>query len=102
MARRPISSIRTETHRNASLPDIIQNIPIGYSEGIYNDRRLSLARQVLAGGKGIRVFARELGGTDFISFYFYLTSSVTHLKPCERPEQKVIDLLRNSRPVVSE
>jgi hypothetical protein len=77
------------------LLQIIQSIPLGYSEVQYQGRKYSLTRQDLANGRSIKVFARELGGTDFISFNYYLTSDQDRLKPCEMPEQKVIDFLRN-------
>lgn len=100
MAQKPVSS--TPSPGRVSPRDLIFNIPIGYSEVLYQGRRYSLSRQDLAGGKSIKVFAEELGGTDFISFNFYETSTQSHLKPCEMPEQKVLDFLRNYQPVVSE
>lgn len=74
---------------------LIQRIPVGYSEVVYFGRRYSLTREDLAGGKSIKVFARELGGPDFISFNYYLTTDKIYLKPCEMPEIKVLDFLRN-------
>ncbi|PHN06047.1 peptide methionine sulfoxide reductase [Flavilitoribacter nigricans] len=79
------------------LAAIIREIPTGYSEVVYRERRYSLTRENLAGGKSIKVFARELGGTDFISFNYYLTSDHTYLKPCEMPERKVLDFLSHMR-----
>ncbi|MCB0629349.1 MAG: peptide methionine sulfoxide reductase [Saprospiraceae bacterium] len=77
------------------LAQLIHSIPVGYSEVLYNGKKYSLTRQDLAGGRSIKVFARELGGTDFISFNYYHTGHQDHLKPCEMPEQKVIDFLRD-------
>lgn len=44
-------------------------------------------------GKSIKVFAEELGGKDFISFNYYLTSGEHQLKPCEMPTEKVLHFL---------
>jgi hypothetical protein len=37
----------------------------------------------------------HLGGTDFISFNFYLTNAGENFKPCEMPEEKVLEFLNN-------
>ena len=83
-----------------SLQATILDIPVGYSEVFYRGRRYSLTREDLAGGKSIKVFARELGGRDFISFNFYLTRTGESLKPCEMAKERVMDFLRNMRPVL--
>ncbi|MFD0798269.1 peptide methionine sulfoxide reductase [Maribacter chungangensis] len=46
-------------------------------------------------GKSIKLYAEELGGADFISLNYYLTTKSHSLKPCEMPEQKVIHFLMN-------
>jgi peptide-methionine (S)-S-oxide reductase len=45
-------------------------------------------------GRSTKVYAEELGRTDFISFNYYRTASAEYLKPCEMPEEKVLDFLR--------
>lgn len=77
-----------------SLYEIIIKIPLGYSEMLYNQRRYGVTRTDFNDGKSIKVFAEELGGTNFISFNYYITTQDEYLKPCEMPEQKVIDFLR--------
>lgn len=84
------------------LKDIILNIPKGYSEVEFRGRRYSLTRENLAGGRSVKVFARELAGTDFISFNFYRTSGQNYLKPCEMPEIKVTDFLQNMQEIPME
>lgn len=37
--------------------------------------------------------AEELGGDDYISLNLYLPRSGALLRPCEMPEQKVIDFV---------
>lgn len=73
----------------------IQQIPLGYSEVVYQNKKYSLTRRNFNDGKSIKVFAQELGGKDFISFNWYLTEKGEQLKPCEMPTQKVLDFLKN-------
>ncbi len=69
-------------------------LPEGYSEGLYNSQRYSITRETFNRGKSYKVFARELGGTDYISLNLYLSNERELLKPCEMPEQKVLDFLK--------
>lgn len=77
------------------LLSIIKALPEGYSEGQYNEMKYGISKQSFNGGRSFKVFAQELGGTDFISLNYYVTSTKELLKPCEMPEQKVIDFLEN-------
>lgn len=45
-------------------------------------------------GKSVKIYAEELGGEDFISLNFYQTDRSDILKPCEMPEEKVLQFLR--------
>lgn len=71
----------------------IKNLPNGYSEGIYQNKKYGITKTIFNNGKSFKIYAEELGGTDFISLNYYLTSTQELLKPCEMPEQKVIDFL---------
>ncbi|MDH7445538.1 peptide methionine sulfoxide reductase [Aquimarina sp. 2201CG14-23] len=73
----------------------IQKIPEGYSEGIYNNTKYSITKEIFNHGKSFKIYAKELQGKDFISLNYYLTSTSELLKPCEMPEQKVIDFIKN-------
>ena len=73
----------------------IQNIPIGYSEVNYEGRKYGITKSEFNQGKSYKVYAEELGGNDFISLNYYITSKGERLKPCEMPEQKVIHFLNN-------
>lgn len=75
------------------LLSILQQIPDGYSEGWYDGKKYGLSKTVFNQGKSIKLFAEELGGNDFISLNYYITSRQELLKPCEIPEKKVIDFL---------
>jgi len=78
-----------------SLFDLVQGVPLGYTTVQYAGRTYGLHRRDFNGGKSVKVFAEELGGTDFISFNFYQTSQGDQLKPCEMPAPKVLDFLRD-------
>lgn len=73
----------------------INRIPIGYSEGIYSDKKYSLTKTVFNNGKSFKVYGKELGGTDFVSLNYYITKDKDLIKPCEMPEQKVVHFLKN-------
>ncbi|PHQ30162.1 MAG: peptide methionine sulfoxide reductase [Leeuwenhoekiella sp.] len=73
---------------------LISRIPEGYSEGSYNDRKYGITRTDFNAGKSLKVYAEELGGTDFISLNYYETRTGELLKPCEMPEAKVIAFLK--------
>ena len=71
----------------------INLLPIGYSEVVFQEKKYGLTRTDFNDGKSIKLYAGELGGKDFISLNFYITSNDEILKPCEMPKQKVIDFL---------
>lgn len=76
-----------------ALLEKIKQLPIGYSQGIYQSKKYGITRIGFNKGKSIKVYAKALGGTDFISLNYYITSNNELLKPCEMPEKKVIDFL---------
>lgn len=78
-----------------SLLKYIQPIPKGYSEALYHQKKYGITRTDFNTGKSIKVFAKELGGNDFISMNYYITRTSERLNPCEMPSEKVIDFLLN-------
>lgn len=82
-----------------SILEKIQQIPQGYSEVEYEGKKYGLSRSDFNRGKSIKVFAEELGGKDFISFNYYLTSGEHQLKPCEMPPEKVRHFLFHFEPL---
>jgi len=78
-----------------SLLKYIQLIPQGYSTVLYRQKKFGVNRTDFNSGKSIKVLAEELGGNDFISMNYYITSTSESLKPCEMPKQKVIHFLKN-------
>ena len=77
------------------MKELLARVPLGYSEVRYRGRKYTLSRRDFNEGNSSKVFAEEAGGTDFISFNFYETGNGQHFKPCEMPEEKVLDFLRN-------
>lgn len=73
----------------------LNQIQEGYSEGIYNNNKYGITKTIFNKGKSIKLYAEELGGNDFISLNYYITKSKDLLKPCEMPEAKVIDFMKN-------
>ena len=71
----------------------VRNLPLGYSEVLFRNKKFGVTRTDFNGGKSHKVFAEELGGNDFISLNYYVTENSRNLKPCEMPFQKVIDFL---------
>ena len=66
-------------------------IPLGYSEGSYAGQRYGATLQRSEDGRRISLFARQLGGTDIVSFNLYrLSSGKAALKPCEMSSEKVV------------
>ena len=78
-----------------SLLKYIQLIPKGYSQVLYQQKKYGVTKTNYNSGKSIKVYAKELGGNDFISMNYYITRTSESLKPCEMPKQKVIHFLKN-------
>ncbi|GLS88762.1 hypothetical protein GCM10010873_37360 [Cypionkella aquatica] len=68
-------------------------IPEGYSEGLYHGRRWRMEKTTHAAGRSVKFYARDLGGTDFVSLNLYHLASGDVLKPCEMAEAKVRDFI---------
>ncbi len=74
-------------------------LPVGYSAGQYQQRRYGTTLKISQDGRRVQLFARELGGKDYISFnLFRLGSGQTRLQPCEMTEQKVVSFVLGYRP----
>ena len=71
----------------------------GYSEGVYEGRRFGLIVRRSEDGRRNGLFARELAGTDIVSFNLYrVASDKTSLKPCEMSAGKVVAFVLDFRP----
>ncbi len=71
-------------------------LPSGGYGGTYKGKRFRITKTVMAAGRSQKLEAEELGGNDYISFNLYrLAGGQALLKPCEMPEEKVIDFVLN-------
>lgn len=79
---------------SATLSDLVERVPEGWTRVVYRGRPYGLSRSTHAGGRSISVWAEELGGRDVISANVYRTSRADLLRACEMPEAKVLAFLR--------
>lgn len=69
-------------------------LPTGYSMGWYLGRKYGVTVTRSGDGKRVKLYARELGGQDIISFNLYrLEDGVDALRPCEMSNEKVRDFV---------
>ena len=75
-----------------------EKLPEGYSEGTYEGRRFGLIVRRSKDARRNSLFARELAGTDVVSFNLYRAASDrTLLKPCEMSAEKVVAFVLDFR-----
>lgn len=82
-----------------SLRAALDQIPEGYSHGLFQSRRYGLTKTTFSTGRSLKFFAQELGGPDFISLNLYFLATGETLKPCEMPEDKVIAFVLTVTPI---
>ena len=80
--------------RGGGVNALIDLVPEGWTLVRYRGRRYGLVRETHANGRSLSIVARELGGSDLVSANVYQTTSGGQLCPCEMPERKVLDFLR--------
>lgn len=73
----------------------LNRIPEGYSLGYYLGNPYGITKTRFNQGKSLKLYAEELGGSDFISLNYYCTTKGVHLKPCEMPKAKVVHFLNH-------
>ena len=74
-------------------------IPEGYSQGAYEGRRFGVTVKRSGDRRRNSLFAKDLAGTDIVSFNLYrFTSGKTSLKPCEMSAKKVVDFVLGFQP----
>ena len=74
----------------------------GAYDVIYDEKRYLFRKETLLENKLIKVYAEELGGTNFISLNYYPQTADGLLKPCEMPDEKVIAFITRCRLVYNE
>ena len=79
--------------------DTLAAWPQGYFTASFRGRRYGVSNTSHAGGKSRKLYAEELGGTDFVSLNLYEPDhGDPALRPCEMPVAKVIDFVREAMP----
>lgn len=73
-------------------------LPLGTFKGTAHGRRYVVTKSEVAGGRGVKLVAEALDGSDYISLNHYYLASGALLKPCEMPEAKVRDFVADLRP----
>lgn len=74
--------------------DLMDRLPRGYSEGLYEGRRYGATMTASEDGKRRKLYAEALAGGDHVSCNLYvLEDGSILLKPCEMPQEKVIAFL---------
>lgn len=83
----------------ASFVAAFDRLPEGGYGGTFADKRYRITKTVMVTGRSQKLEAEELGGNDYISFNLYrLAGGESLLKPCEMPEEKVMDFVLNLVP----
>lgn len=82
----------------AAFVDALAALPEGSSTGDYQGKRYLATKSTYNAGRSIKLVARELGGSDYISFNLYLLTSGPKLFPCEMSRTKVIAFLAGFQP----
>ena len=74
-------------------------LPLGTFTGISNGRRYIVTTdRISLNGNSQKLVAEELGGADYISLNLYRLTSGSRLKPCEMPEEKVVEFVLSLKP----
>ena len=64
-------------------------LPLGTFRGRAQGKEWIVTRSLVAGGKGEKLVAEALDGSDYISLNLYHLAAGELLKPCEMPQEKV-------------
>ncbi|MCE7026738.1 hypothetical protein [Jiella avicenniae] len=73
-------------------------LPAGYTVGHHEGRPYGLTVKASVDRCRLWLYAEELGGPDFVSAnVFFLGDGRLLLKPCEMPEEKVVDFVLGFR-----
>ncbi|MEM9382205.1 MAG: peptide methionine sulfoxide reductase [Planctomycetota bacterium] len=73
---------------------LLDRIPEGSSERVVEGRRWAVTKVTSTGGRAVRLFGEELGGTGYVSANAYLVGGRWILCPCEMPAERVLAFLR--------
>lgn len=79
--------------KNSLFHEKIIQLDDGAYDVIAYEKRYLLRKETQLKGKLIKLYAEELGGNDFISLNYYPQLQNGLLKPCEMPQEKVIQFV---------
>lgn len=86
------------TTQPTPVADLLDRLPVGWSEATYDGSRWSVTRTVSLGGRVQKLWAEELGGRRFVSANVYVgDDGVERFRPCEMPAEVVLAFLRGVR-----
>lgn len=88
----------SRTPRPTPVADLIARLPSGASTVRYRGARWAVTTTTYASGGSLKLWAEELGGTDFVSANVYVGAEGERFRPCEMPEKKVLDFLLGWEP----
>ncbi|PVA07331.1 hypothetical protein [Thalassorhabdomicrobium marinisediminis] len=72
-----------------SFGDRLAALPLGTFRGHAHGRDWIVTRSLVSGGRGEKLVAEALDGSDYISLNLYRLTSGELLKPCEMSDAKV-------------
>jgi hypothetical protein len=82
------------TDKLSAFLDSLERLPNGFARGSYRGSAYGVTVDRSAGLGWTKLFARELGGSDIVSFNLYRTpAGKVHLRPCEMSSAKVVDFV---------
>ena len=88
-----LSAEKTKADDLSAFLDGLRKLPNGFARGSYCGSAYGVTIDRSTGCT--KLFARELGGRDIVSFNLYRTpAGEVHLRPCEMSSAKVIDFVR--------
>jgi hypothetical protein len=74
--------------------------PQGWFTAEFRGLRYGVSNTSHAGGRSLKLYAEELGGSDFVSLNLYTPElGDPTLRPCEMPVEKVLEFVAEARPV---
>jgi hypothetical protein len=93
--RQALKAMMTTTDQLSAFLDSLGRLPNGFARGSYGGSPYGVTVDRSASLGWTKLFARELGGSDIVSFNLYRTpAGGVHLRPCEMSSAKVIDFVR--------
>lgn len=76
----------------------LATFPLGTFKGRAQGKDWIVTRTLVSAGRGEKLVAEALDGSDYISLNLYHLGSGDLLKPCEMPEEKVRAFVRDLTP----